>query len=76
MDEKIIELLEDLNEKLENSNALKMLILEKLGNIEYEIDNVKGAGLYNQISDVCSKLDDIELAIKDISIDTESSSLY
>ena len=43
-------------------------IHSKLMDIESKIDDIQGPGVYNQISDVCDKLDDLERSINDLSI--------
>lgn len=65
MDESIIALLEELNQKMETSNSLKERIIEKLDNITSEIAEIKGDGTNNSLSDVCEILDDIDREASD-----------
>ncbi len=41
-------------------------ILRELQDINGKLDEIKGDGLYNSISDVCNKLDSLETAIGEV----------
>lgn len=65
MDERIITLLEEINQKMETSNSLKERIIEKLESMTSVIEEIKGVGTDNSLSDVCEFLDDIEREVSD-----------
>ncbi len=62
----IYNVLTDIRDNQSNISETLGSIYSVLTDIHSKLEGIQGDGAYNQISDVCDKLDDIESALSDL----------